>query len=72
MDIYQSEKFALVGMVPHFYKRSSYIRNSLAIQAWLKYFLRKNRATLTRPISTGTSTSGPMTALRHNPEIHYA
>jgi hypothetical protein len=42
-----------------------------AIHAALKYFRRKKRATLTKPIITGTSTSGPMTALRHNPEIHY-
>ena len=34
-----------------------------------KYFFRKKKATLTRPIMTGTSTRGPITAAKASPEL---
>ena len=61
-----------------FYSESVGTGRDLSLQSFipfphsdLKYFPRKKSATLTRPIITGASTSDPMTALRHNPEIHY-
>ena len=41
----------------------------LAWQAYKKYFCLNFRATLTRPIITGTSTRGPMTAAKASPEL---
>jgi len=45
------------------------IRHFMAGQATAKYRRWKNSATLTRPIITGTSTSGPMTAANAAPEL---